>query len=161
MSLTDKIVIELVEAINGLTPDKIKAASKARVDALKLTDEEQAKRDEATAIIDSVKPKLADIDSKQNALNIATANLEKSIASYNENATKFEADKADFVIAKADFDDSKKALDKSLKEAEKANKKLAALNSDAESNLADILMRESSLSEKESIFSAAIKKIGG
>jgi hypothetical protein len=61
MSLADNIALQLVEAIAGCTPENIKKNAIAKAEALKLTEPEQAKRDECVAIINSVAPKLADL----------------------------------------------------------------------------------------------------
>lgn len=60
--LTQRIVGEFIMALSSFTPENIRACGEAKAAALKLTEPERQKREECVAIIDSVAPKLRELE---------------------------------------------------------------------------------------------------
>jgi hypothetical protein len=159
MSLSEKIVTELVEAIQALTPDKIKAAATARASALKLTETEQKLRDEAVAIIDSVSVKTKELEKKQAAYDSAVKVYNEGIDAYELDMVNLGKEQSIVAAQKQEVESLKTEYKTKLKDLADSQSKLDKLivkNENAEKSLQ---IRENAIAEKESIFSGALQKV--
>ena len=124
-SFTRKVLSELAPALASYTPEKIKACGIAEAEALKLTEPEKAKRDEAVAILNSVAPALKKLeDAKKDneaslkALAEATAAQEKS-AAFAKQCNEAEATRLDKIKTDLEAREKQLSIDqKALKEGQ-------------------------------------------
>lgn len=156
-NMTIKIVGEFVKAMSLYTPDKIKECLEAQADGLKLTEAEQAKRDDAVKIIDGAQEKLKEIADREGILSKLKSDYILSV-----NAHEIKSGELLKQIAKANTrDEEQNQKQKDLDKKESDLKKLATDFEAKETKLASdyiaLSKREAAINEEEEKYTQALQ----
>ncbi len=155
MSLADNIALQLVEAIAGCTPENIKKNAIAKAEALKLTEPEQKKRDEAVAILNSVAPKLAELKAAEEKHASAKAEIEKANGLLDARSKAADKRDSDHVTAVANHAAKVKANDDRAAELKALADKLESQRKTQENKIGDLQAWEARLTEQQTNWDAA------
>lgn len=159
MSISEKVALELVAAIQGLSTDKIKDIGKAQAESLKLTVSEQQKRDEAVKIIDKSVSDLAVLDKANKKLEADKSDLAKESAKHDERVLSHAAKESQISARENAVKDSELALTKKGNDLTDMQKLLISQKSALESREKSLDLREAKIAEQEANFNEAYAKV--